>query len=752
MLEQRLQQRPRLLLIPPGVFILVVALAAIMFAGTPGAQPREAIFDLFSRTAPRPAPAESSVVIIDIDQPSLDAQGPWPWPRSALGQLISAAQSAGARGVVVTVPVEGLDPLSPETIGGFFAAERSAAPALEALSHLPTTNAALAAAAQELPTALGVGVSPAPHTDWNRADVGAVDWLTAGPNRTTDYVALPAAPIFSEIDETFLESTRIAVAGLPEDSDGIVRRTPVLWTVDQRPAPAAAFSPFVLGGNTAHIGIAERRLRAGGPPPVSIDFGNGKSLPLGTRGDLRLWLPSELDLPTISAWRVLEGGGTWTGPLEGKVVFIGESVSPRALVPTPRGDMSVATIHAHLAEQIGLGIAPVRPGWGGVLEAFLAVIAGAVGIGAAMYLRPSLTALIATVITVTTGLGFFALFGRTGLLLDPAPIAAAAIGAPLIILGVVIGNILLRDDALRGAFHGSLPTHTMARLQTGGGTRLLNGVRRNVTVLSCRLRIPEETVARYRERPDDYIRFTATANDALRRTILTHDGTVDYGEDGRLLGYWNVPEATEHAAEKACACALKMIDEINTLTEQVQTAAFAPGRSRGLDAGFADTTVEIGLASSMCFAGPVGRGSRNRYAVIGDAVSIASALRRRAPQYGPTIITDDTVFDALRHHYAFLDLDVLRLKPAEAPRTIYGLVGNPFLKASKAFRQLADIQRELVLSWRTGDLAKATVQLQRLRAIPGVLDAYVELFDARLAEARKTEKDTPKEHVETLDV
>ncbi|MEM9232783.1 MAG: CHASE2 domain-containing protein [Pseudomonadota bacterium] len=749
MLEQRLQQRPRLILIPPAILVLLIALSAIIFARAPGAQPREAVFDLFMRTAARPAAVAPSVAIIDIDEESLAARGPWPWPRSALARLVDTAAAAGARGVVVTVPLEGTDPLSPDAIAGFFPPDETTGPALEALARLPTTNAALADAARALPTALGAGPSPATDTGWERADVGQTPWLTAGPNRTTDYVALPAAPVFAEIDPGFAQTGLLAVTSLPADPDGVVRRTPVLWTLNQMPVPTAGFAPFVLGDGSMHLGIAARQLRAGGPPPIEMSYGESSNMKLDPRAGVRLWLPSETDLPSVPAWRAFEGG-SWTSPLAGRVVFIGESVSARSTVLTARGEMTVNAVHAQLAEQFALGVSPRRPGWAGPFEALLAIIAGLAAIATAMYLKPSMVVLVSTGTSLLSAAAFFALFGRTGMLLDPSPIAAAAIGAPLTILGVVIGNILLRDDALRGAFHGALPPQTMAKLQTRSGGRLLNGVRREVMVLSSRLRIPQTTVEKFQNRPDDFIRFTAAANDSLRRTILAHQGTVDFGEDGRLLAYWNVPEAIDHPVEKACACALRMIDDINSLSEDVQTAAMSSARNRGLDISFADTSIEIGLASSTCFAGPVGRGNRNRYAVIGDAVGISSALRRRASQYGPTIITDDVIFDALRHHYAFLDLDVLRLKEGETPRTVYGLVGNPFLKASKTFRQLADVQRELVLNWRTADLAKATLQLQRLRAIPGVPDVYVELFDARLAKARGMDDKDGEGFVETL--
>jgi hypothetical protein len=117
-------------------------------------------------------------------------------------------------------------------------------------------------------------------------------------------------------------------------------------------------------------------------------------------------------------------------------------------------------------------------------------------------------------------------------------------------------------------------------------------------------------------------------------------------------------------------------------------------------------------------------------------VSLAGRLRQRSELYGPAILTDAAVYEALRHHYAFLDLDIVRRDTHSSPEAIYGLVGNPFLKASKSFRQLAEVQRDLLEAWRVRDLTSATRQLQKLRGIPGVPQPYVELFERRIMDAR----------------
>jgi adenylate cyclase len=742
-IEQRLQQRLRLLLTAPAALVLLIAVLAVTTARTPGLWPREAVFDLYQRLTPRPEAEAPGVAIVAIDEESIERIGPWPWPRTTLAELVTEAEQAGAAAAVVALPTVGLDPLSPEVVSRYWlAAERGQEAAARAIAALPSNDVALAASASGVPTALGVSAEVRPtdrNPSWVRADLENVPWLRIAGEGGTGFLSLPGVGL-PGLPEALRGAALPAVLGLPADADGHVRRAGLLYAQDGRPVPAAGLAPFAAraaeeGAAPLIAAPASGRLRVGGEPVSAIAVGDA-IVPLDARSELRLWLPGDTSLPSVPAWRVLTEGERWTQALSGRAVMIGRTDDEAGTVETARGPLPRVAVHALLHEQLRLGAVPVRPGWAGPAEGLAALVLGLGAILAAVFLRPLIAGNLVLFLSLLAAGGATLLFRATGTLLDPVPVVAAMAGGQLAVLAMVVGDMLLRDDQVRGAFHGALPPATMRKLQARGGGRLLRGQRRQVTVLSCALRLPPEVVQRFEGRPDDFVRFTASVNDALRRTIMSHQGTVDYAENGQLLGYWNVPEDQPQHVEHACACALKMIDDVNTLSENVEAAAYSGSAS--MDAGFAEGVIEIGIASGPCFAGPLGVGARNRYAVIGEAVSLATRLRARSVLYGPAIVTDDAVFDALRHHYAFLDLDLVRLDGGEA-RGVYGLVGNPFLKASKAFRTLADTQRELLMCWRAGDFAGATVQLQRLRALPGVRDAYIDLFDARLEVARASE-------------
>ncbi|MEM7740777.1 MAG: CHASE2 domain-containing protein [Pseudomonadota bacterium] len=737
MFEQRQEQRLRLLLLSPAIVVLLIAGATLLTADAAGRSPREFFFDVLTRLAPRPAPEESTTATILIDQESAERLGAWPWPRSAYAGIIDAAEKAGATSITLTVPVAGEDPLSPDVLVRRWLTVPSAAEQgdpLAAISLLPSNDLVLARAVAGGNIGLGVAgrVEPAGQpVRWARIERSRAPWLKV---EGTLAAALPAVLGNQELSTELDESGIPVVVGLPRDPDGVLRRAAPLYALGDRPTANAALSALSAAGQPITLELERNAISTSGRPPASIKIGENEALPLDRRGEIRLLWPQVVSVPTIPAWRVLDDPETWTRSLKDKHVFIGEVLSPDGVRRTSRGELSVASIHALFAEQLVQGQVAVRPDWVGFAEALGAILAGIIAVAAVIFLPSALAiAINGLLLAASFSIPFF-VFRSSGMLIDPIPGLMATAGGPMAVGATVLSNMILRDDALRGAFHGALPQKAMRKVQSQGGQRLLRGVHRPVTVLSCAFQLPPPLIERFAERPRDFMLFRASANDRLRRTILEHEGTVDYGEDGRLLGYWNVPLEEEKHIELACSCALKMLDDVSAMSQQVSESHHV-SRGGALEE-LADGRIEIGVSTGACFAGPAGLGGRNRYAALGSPVGFAGRLRARSSLYGPAILTDAAVYEQLRHHYAFLDLDVVR-RHEEAPiEGVYGLVGNPFLKASKSFRQLADTQRDLLLAWRNGDLKGAMRHLQNLRGIPGVPQSYIDLFEKRILAAR----------------
>ncbi|MEM1379701.1 MAG: CHASE2 domain-containing protein [Pseudomonadota bacterium] len=738
--EQRQEQRLRLLLIPPAAVILLIAAATILTGGRPGIPTRDGALDMIMRLAPRPS-AELPVAAIMIDDASVERLGPWPWPRSALGALVDAAEDAGAASVTVTTSVAGEDPLSPDVVARRWLAVPGISGFGEVanIAALPTNDLLLARAAAGGPVALTISAranGTGAGVDWNETTLLNAAWLSADGFRDgRRELTLPSVPSNRSVAGELLETKVLAASGLPLDPDKVVRSViPVLYT-EQGPAATPGIAALAASGEVVKLNLQSVALSSLAPRPRSIQIGDNAPFELTSRAEFRLWMPKEIGLPMISAWRVIDDPEAWTASLKDVHVFIGQDQTNASTLRTGRGRMPAAQLHALIADQAAYGAAPKRPLWANFAEAAAVLLLGAIAVLCVIFLPPALSVIGTIVAAAAAFVAAFAAFRTSGLLLDPSPAMIAAALGPAAVGATVLVNMAIRDDRVRGAFHGALPQAAMQRVQRQGGRRLLSGVHRDVTVLSCALQLPSGLVEQFTDDPEAFMQFKAAANDRLRRTILDHEGTVDYGEDGRLLGYWNVPLDAPKHVEQACSCALKMLDDVSAISEQVAESHHISSVDSAAGE-LSDGRIEIGISTGQCFAGPVGLGGRNRYAALGMPVRFAGRLRSRSELYGPAILTDAKVYDTLRHHYAFLDLDIVRRTAESDAEVIYGLVGNPFLKASKTFRDLADVQRSLLEAWREQDLATATRQLQKLRGIPGVPQPYVELFETRIMNAR----------------
>lgn len=710
----------------------IAALGAIAGAHSPDARAREALFDYFQRIAPASkdvAAAADAFHVVEIDQDSIEAVGPWPWPRTILADLVENAHAAGAKAVILTEPVDAPDPLSPETIGAFWLSGASDDALAQQLARLPRTDIRLAEAFQDENGAVAVSVeapgNPNSSDAFQRTDPRQTTWLKTD---NVQYLALPAARYFYDLTPALAEAAQPAVAALEPDGDGILRRIPQLWSLNGVPAPS--------------IGLEAARLAADGEidletdPSTAYSQGEGpRALTVGAQhhslsqtGAIRLYPPKQIRIPSTSAARVLDETHS-NSQLRGRVVLIGRDATLGGAVRTARGAIAPVDAHALTAAQLYAGESPRRPQWTGYTEALAVMIfgAGAIMIGQRMAFWPvvALAALFAVALLVST----FAAFSFTTILLNPLPpIAALFIGALSVAGGKSISGVL-RDDSVRGAFHDTLPEPAMQRLREDKETALLNGVNRDITVLACELRLADEDLQGLENLPDNVTTLLAAASNELRQTIMETGGAVDQAEGGRVFAYYNAPMEKADHTQAACAAALRLIESMDKINDDLDSSS----RTRGMQVHLA-----IGVATGACFAGPMGQGRNNRYSAIGPAVDRAAFLRNQSEYYGPAMICDEAVYRGTHHHFAYLELDKLRTRHTDRAFSIYALIGNPFIKSSKSFRALDDAHRAFLKSYRAGDLTAARTMLEKTQKSPGARIALFDIYQERLDQFTKS--------------
>ena len=706
--------------------LAILAIVTLAGAQSPDARSREMLFDFFQRLHPAHYEASDNFHLVLIDRESIDQVGPWPWPRTVLAELVEKSSGANAKGIILAEPVDSPDPLSPESIGKFWLEGASDQALREQLSLLPQTDQRLADAFENSPGAVAVSkslsVNPHHMSSLSRADAAEVSWLTVEEGAAS-YFALPPARYAYAVNESIANSVTPAVAALYLDTDGDLRRLPLLWSLDSAPAPSLALQAAAIALDTDEI-IAKAQTGSAhsqGKTIESITVGD-KTIPTSPTSSIRLYLPKRLNVSSTSAARLL-GGSISNSQLSQKVIIIGLADEIGGAVQTARGKVSPAALYALASAQIAHGDAPRRPGWTGYLEALSVMIFGAAAIMTAQRMQFWQAIGFAAIISLILIVAAFSVFAGGNVLINPlAPATALFLGALSVAGGRSIGGVL-RDDSLRGSFHDTLPEPAMKRLRDEGGTEILHGIHRDLTVLACELRIADEDLRTLENLPDDVTKLMASASLDLRQTIIDTGGVADQAEGGRIFAYYNTPTELADHAVTACAAALRLIESM----DKINTSLEGSSVTRGIQMHLA-----IGIATGRCFTGPMGHGRNNRYSAIGFAVDRAAFLRSQSEFYGPAMICDEAIYRHTHHQFAYLELDKLSTRNAERPFSIYALIGNPFIKSSKGFRDLEETHRELLAAYRAGDFETALEHLAKIKKMPGAKIDLFEVYEKRI--------------------
>jgi adenylate cyclase len=136
-------------------------------------------------------------------------------------------------------------------------------------------------------------------------------------------------------------------------------------------------------------------------------------------------------------------------------------------------------------------------------------------------------------------------------------------------------------------------------------------------------------------------------------------GTIDEVLGDALLVLFGAPQARSDHAEAAIACAVQMqlaMEQVNSINRQQNLPELAMG---------------IGLCSGEVIVGPIGSGSRAKYAVVGPAVNLASRIE--ALTVGGEIFATETT---VRSASAELRIDGQhrwKVKGASEPLGVYAI-------------------------------------------------------------------------------
>jgi adenylate cyclase len=257
-----------------------------------------------------------------------------------------------------------------------------------------------------------------------------------------------------------------------------------------------------------------------------------------------------------------------------------------------------------------------------------------------------------------------------------------------------------------------------SRLKLGGETRdmtLLFSDVRGFTTISEGLDAEELT------------HFLNSLFTPLSNIILEEQGTIDKFMGDAVMAFWNAPLDDNAHPSHACSAALRMMNEMTVLNARWRNEAEAKGRP------YKPVRLGIGLNTGLCCVGNLGSDTRFDYSVIGDNVNVASRLEGQSKTYDVgTVVGESTT--ARAPDFAFLELDLLKVKGKTEATRIFALLGDNALKQSEGFINLSAKHTEFLNRYRAQDWDGAlslAAQCEKLNTVR--LDHLYALYRERIA-------------------
>ncbi len=584
---------------------------------------RHATFDQFQRWQPRDD-GDMRVVVVDIDDESLRRLGQWPWPRTRMADLVRALSAAGVASVAFDVVLPEPDRTSPAAL----IKDGTIPPALrDEVARLPDHDEAFAGALSQGRVALGFALT---H---DRQARGAQDGVPLLPK--AGFVSLGAGaphqlPTFSSVVPS-LEVLQRAAAGqgsisfIP-DGDGVIRRVPMMASLDGRIVPSLAAEAMRLA--EAQDNFILRATSDGAAPRLSI---GQHDVAVDDQGAIWVHYARQRPERYVPAWKVL-AQQVPADALQRKIVLVGTSAQGLLdLRFSPLGGIVPGVeVHAQAIEQVLARQGLSRPAWvsgaelvacllGGMLVAFIAVNRSAVmSSGAYLALTAGLVA------------GAWVAFSHYGVLVDPV---APALSALFVFLPTAVSRHMLsekRQRWVRAAFaryvSPNLVDHLIAHpeaLELGGRRQRCSFVFADLAGFTAVMETMEPGLA------------VEILNEYLDRMIaiaFEHQGTLDRIVGDAIAIVFSAPvEQTDHEA-RALRCALAM----HAFAQQ----HLASLTQRGVS--FCET--RFGVHSGEVTVGNFGGSTMFDYRALGDPVNTASRLEGANKHLGTLVcVSEDTL-------------------------------------------------------------------------------------------------------------
>jgi adenylate cyclase len=552
--------------------------------------------------------------------------------------------------------------------------------------------------------------------------------------RVEGHLILPA--------KRFLDvASNIGFFSADPDSDGVMRKLPLVYRVGDAFVPSLSLSAAALHFGATPVLLADRTFQ-NGLARIGFAAEGGKiiEVPVEPSGALRVNYygpagpPSE-DLPddrrgTFPRVSLADlHDGTFDRDLvKGKIVLVAvTAIGTFDQRVTPFSPIAPGTeIHAAAIQNMVSGQAFSRPVLHLQIEMVLAIVV-AILLGL-MLPRVNVTASLSLVLLFAGGwlaLDFLVLFRRSLWFYDlPMLLQLAGSWAGITVWGYLSEG---REKAqLKREFSTVLAPTVVEQLLLDPKLAGLGGMERELTVMFSDIR--GFTSMSEKLSPEGLTQFLNEYLTPMTEILIQREGTLDKYMGDAIMAFWGAPiEQKDHAA-RACLAGLDMLAKLDELKQKWRAE------------GKPDIDIGIGLNSGLMRVGFMGSERMRNYTLLGDNVNLGSRLEGTNKSYGTHIIVSESTYAAAKELVYGRWLDAVRVKGKAQPVNIYELLGRrptPGGPAPADEQQLIDVFEAGLKHYRAQQWDDAALAFKAASQLRKGGDPTSEIYLERIARFRQ---------------
>jgi len=616
------------------------------------------------------------IVVANIGEKAIEKYGQWPFNRQVHAQIIQDLYNSGAGGVGTTV-------MFPEK--DRFGGDKALA---ETLSQAPVV----------LSQTVLVDCGRPSNRDVRRTGVAVI-----GDGQPTDF--LPSYPcVLSNIASLQQSAAGVGVTSTLPESDGVVRRVPLLATSDGEYYPAFALEML--------------RVAAGDP---------SYQAKVNQTGVEALRIPSFETIKTDEYGRIFvnpnyqfqsfEIGDKAYPDLTGKIVIVGVTaagiVNPVAM---STGSQNPHQVQASLLETLLNGDSVAIPEW-----AQFADLAAFVFLALALIVVSRFKYNIIYVAVLLGGYLFVPvyLFNTEGILFDVTFNIFAVALIYIHIYTVKYISEFLQKQQVKKQFGTYLSPDLVAQLQRQPELLTLGGDEKELSIMFTDVRGFTAISEHYGKDVQGLTKIMNKYMTVMTRAILENKGTLDKYIGDAQMAFWNAPLDNKQHALDAVKTAFQMLKDLETFNAEI-VADGTPPFGMGL-----------GINTASVVVGNMGSDQRFDYTCLGDGVNLASRLEGQSKPYGVKIVIGPQTAAYVEDAYQVIELDLIAVKGKTEPARIYTVLEKKDPVAMVAHNRFLN-------AYRTGDWGRAIAMAYEMGPLwKGELKGYYEAMFDRMNEIGK---------------